>query len=250
MFNDIVSALHEFAEGQMSKGGFTRIELLLADIRNDANFNSSDFDELLASLVEKVEAGNEDFAMGISLAAKKADCYGTALREALERRLFDQNDGLSARSQYELASLLIKCGGEFAPLQLKKLDELRAEIPELWLDLALEAYTHDTQGLHDEIVALLLDKASPLKWESLKPRYLKLTEAVPNRRFNAFALKLAEKLSSKDRKRFLDWINERRGTQLSLSKRKKLPRKRHRSILDERAINFVSQNPCLAEAAA
>ena len=138
MFNEILSALHDFAEGRTTKGGFTRLELILVRIRRDTRFNALKFDEILAKLVQKDDAGNEDFAMGISLAAKKTGCYGNDLRDAIERRLFSQSNVLSARSQYELSKLLIKCDGEFGPRQLNKLDDLRTEIPELWLDLALE----------------------------------------------------------------------------------------------------------------
>ena len=245
MFNEILSALHDFAEGRTTKGGFTRLELILVRIRRDTRFNALKFDEILAKLVQKDDAGNEDFAMGISLAAKKTGCYGNDLRDAIERRLFSQSNVLSARSQYELSKLLIKCDGEFGPRQLNKLDDLKTEIPELWLDLALEAYPHDPQGLLDEINARLLDKMRPFQWESLKPRYLKLVEAVPNNRFDDFVMKLAENLPSEESKEFLKWVDRWRGTKLSSYKRNELPRGYKGKFVDDEAQAFVEENQSL-----
>ena len=132
-------------------------------IRQDTGFNVLKFGEILAKLVQSDDSGNENFVMGISLAAEKTGCYGNELWDAFELRLFSQSDVLSARSQYQLSKLPIKCGGEFAPRQLNELVDLKTEVPELWLDLAIEAYSHDPQGLLDEVNAQHLDKAHPLK---------------------------------------------------------------------------------------
>ena len=215
IFTEISTALHDFAKKQTIKGGFTRLELLLARVRENPEFDALEFDRFLAGLIQDDDVANGDFAMGIVLIAEKTGCHGNNLRNAIEQGLSGDNNVLSARSQFEMSKLLIKCGGEFTPVQLNRLTGLKTEIPELWLDLALEAYSSDSQGLLDEIGTLLLDKAHPLQWQTLKSRYLKLDEVVPDHHFNNFVLKLADHLSSGDRGEFLGWIDNQRGTGLS-----------------------------------
>ncbi|MBO9449903.1 hypothetical protein J7426_06525 [Tropicibacter sp. R16_0] len=252
MLEELRNALRDFADGHVTKGGFTDLELWLARVKDEENFDSDHFDQILATVVQDSNADHEDVAMGIALTAKRTGCYGTALRDALERRLFDMPAPvtLSARSQYELSNLLIKCGGEFAPQQLHELTVLKSESPALWLDLALEAYAHDQQGLLDTISSMISGKSPSIKWTFLKPRYLKLISAIPNNKFNNFALNLAKKLPPREGAHFLTWINEKRGTQLSLKKSRPLKRASRRRILDDTALDFISGTPLLAEAAA
>ena len=101
------------------------------------------------------------------------------------------------------------------------------------------------RGLLDEINARLLDKMRPFQWESLKPRYLKLVEAVPNNRFDDFVMKLAENLPSEESKEFLKWVDRWRGTKLSSYKRNELPRGYKGKFVDDEAQAFVEENQSL-----
>jgi len=239
MFDDILEALQAFARGETTKGGFSRLELLMARAQKDTDFDPASYDEILARFVSMDDANNEDFAMGIALIAKKAGFHGSLLRDALERKLFSTDDQISARSQFELASLYIACGGSFAPQQLMQLTVLRDCIPELWLDLALEAYPKDPSGLETAIVALISKAQNPLSWSSLKPRYLKLIEAVTNRKFNDFVLTIAKQLNSEDQQDFLLWVNNKRGSQLAVQNAV--------TLISQDDIDFLTDGPCLAQ---
>ena len=213
MFTEISAALQDFAKERTTKGEFTRLELLLARIREKPEFNALEFDRFLAGLVQEDDVANGDFAMGISLIAAKTGCHGSDFRNAIEQELWNENNVLSPRSQYELSNLLIKCGGEFTQVHLNRLTCLKTEIPELWLDMAIKIHSDHPQYLLDEINALLLDKARPMQWESLKPRYLKITEIVSEHDFNEFITELAKNLHSGESREFLEWIDKKRNTE-------------------------------------
>jgi len=246
MFDEILEALQAYTLGEVTKGGFSRLELLLARAKQDTHFDSLKFDKILADLVSMEDASNEDFAMGIALIANKTGSFGSSLRDELERKLFSSNDSLSARSQFELASLYIACDGVFAPQNLKHLTKLRSEIPELWLDLAFDAYPSDTNGLQAVIIALIKDDFNPLDWSSLKPRYLKLIKAVTNQKFNGFVLAVAAQLNFEEQSLFLDWVNMKRGSQLSLPNGNTADSAIANPLIQQSDIDFVADRPPLA----
>nr|WP_306265842.1 hypothetical protein [Pararhizobium sp. IMCC3301] len=248
MFNEILEALRAYASGEASKSGFSRLELLLARITQETQFDLDEFEEILTELVSLNDVQQEDFALGVALIAEKTGCRGALFCDELERKLFASDDPLSARSQFELALLYIRCGGQFAPQQLKQLTTLRSEIPELWLDLAFEAYPRDDAGLLSAMSDLATNDDNPLHWSSLKSRYLKLQKAVANKKFNGFVLSFAKVLDTDQRQAFLEWIDAKRGSQLSLPQPVIPIRSAGHHLIQDTDIDFITNTPVLAEA--
>ena len=247
MFEKILDALKEFALGEPTKDGFTRLELLLARITQDTQFDPVNFAGILSRLVSMDQAGDEDFAMGIALIADKIKCHDPLLCNALEKKLFDSDGNMSARSEFELASLYIASGGNFTPPKLELLTKLKNEKPSLWLDLVLQAYPNDLNGLQDVIVSLLSDEESSLHWSALKPRYLKLAASMTSGKFDSFASAIAKIMDINDRKEFLAWLTKKRVPQVV----EKIPDQSHSpqsaSLTQPEDIHFLRKSSGLAK---
>jgi len=247
MLDDLLFRLRTYSNGVRTKGGFSDLELFLARLKQNSDFDPHEAEQSLAELVAYDEAENEDFSMGIVLIAEKLGCHGATYRDALERRLFGSDAPLSPRSQYELASDFILCGGDFGPQQLNDLSLLRAELPELWVDLALDAYPLDVIGLTEAVTGLFDAPNIQISWKALKPRYLKLVGSIGSRLFNKFALTISQSLTNGDQVDFLNWVNERRGSQLepTLQTSARVNSVPHPISMED--IEFLTMRPCLAE---
>ena len=247
MLDDLLFRLRAYSNGVRTKGGFSDLELFLARLKQNSDFDPHEAEQSLAKLVACDEAKNEDFSMGIVLIAEKLGCHGVTYRDALERRLFGSVAPLSPRSQYELASDFILCGGDFGPQQLNELTLLRTELPELWVDLALDAYPLDVNGLTEAVTGLFDAPNIQISWKALKPRYLKLVGSIGSRRFNKFALTISQSLTNGDQVDFLNWVNERRGSQLepTLQTSARVTSVPHPIPMGD--IEFLTKRRCLAE---
>lgn len=246
IYDELLSRLHAYAAGERTKSDFSELELFLAKEKQKNSFDPLDIDQALAQLVEKDEVINEDFAMGVSLIAEKLGKSFNKYRDALERTLFGTDTEFSPRSEFELASEFVRCGGDFGPHQLNCLTLLKSEIPELWIDLALDAYPDDHNGLTAAITDLFKQPGIQIGWKALKPRYLKLIAAVGNRQFNKFALDVSASLPKEEKETFLDWVNSKRGSKLTL--RESLPKisRPAREAIAVEDIQFLTDRPCLA----
>lgn len=247
MFEELLARLRDYAEGNRTRGGFSELELFLARQKQDQHFDPAELTTHLVDLIAMPDVCRKDFSMGINLIVQKTGCRGKKLQDALERRVIDEGDDLDPRSQFELASALISAGGDWTPQMLHRLQVLRSQIPELWLDLAIIAYPFDVEGLADEVAALLADNQTGIKWTALKSRYLKLTNATGAERFNWFAKKIAVSISDEDRSDFLGWINSKRGSKLRPQKPSQVAGMRRQIDVRQDDIEFIASRPCLAE---
>ncbi|MEH6645274.1 hypothetical protein [Sulfitobacter sp.] len=247
MYEELLYRLQAYTKGERTKGGFSDLELYLARTKQGKGFDAAAIDQALAKLVSCEEGSHEDYAMGIALIAEKAGSHGPYFRDSLERRLFDSDSALSPRSQFEFASEFVLCGGDFGPQQLGHLTTLRMELPELWIDLALDAYPLDVAGLTEAIVNLFEEQGARLSWKALRPRYLKLVGAIGSKQFNGFTLAVSQSLSKVERSEFLDWVDKKRGSKLSTTPKPRMQVRAAAPSLPKADIDFLTDRSCLAE---
>ena len=244
IYDQLLSRLHSYAAGERTKSDFSELELFLAKEKQKNSFNPLHIDQALAQLVEENGVIDEDFAMGVSLIAEKLGKSFNKYRDALERTLFGTaRRSFSPRSEFELASEFVRCGGDFGPHQLNRLTLLKSKIPELWVDLALDAYPDDYNGLTTAITDLFEQPGIQINWEALKPRYLKLIAAVGNRQFNKFALDVSASLPEEEQETFLNWVDSKRGSKLTPRER---PHQAKKELADV-SIYFLTNRSRLAQ---
>jgi hypothetical protein len=245
MNKQFIQTLSEFESLVEDRGGFRRLDILIADIKETGRINREDLAEIMSEIVEKAGERAPDFWLGCRTVIEELHLGSRRLIDSLEIRLSDARLSHDPDIQYEVAKSFALAGGDLTPKVLNGLVELRSKRSPLWVDLAIRyAYAGEPVGLTEVLGAISASNETNWKWTDLKTRYRLLAETVGATRLTALIAAVYDAIpDGSERNQFKSWLKERTGRTVSTEhSTRHRPSPPASALIDEDVATFLSSN--------
>lgn len=245
MNRQFVQILSEFERHIEDRGGFRRLDILIADIKETGRVDRADLARTISEIVQKSGKRAPDFWLGCRTVIEELELGSRGLIDSFERKLSDARSARDPDFQYEVAKSFALVGGDLSPKVLKGLVELRNKRAPLWVDLAIRyAYAGEPVGLTEELSAIAASNETNWKWTDLKTRYRLLAETVEPTRLTALISAIYDAMpNGSERSQFKSWLKERTGRSVGIEQSgRSRPTTTASPLIDDDAATFLSSN--------
>lgn len=236
MIEALKRAIEAYRSDYEDKSGTGPIDVLIAKLKNDNRLDDVARD--LREVIRTFPMATPKSWRGVQLIIEKLDLKNQELMRDIQISISREHP-IQNQDRFEQIRAFQLAGGILSPKLLSRETTLKEQLPEFWLDLAIDAFRGDEVGLTQAVGELINNAANPLTWKAIRRRIDKLSIAAGSGRVVSSLEQIANFFKSEDeRYSLLRSIDERLGTSLSQK-----PKATHQSAakVDERTRSKIKQ---------